>query len=219
MLPPPPVRGQFVFAALEELPLVAILRGVQPDEVVEVAGAVVNAGIRAIEVPLNSPEPYRSLRRLCDTYGTTCLCGAGTVLEPSQVDRVHEVGGSLIVAPNTDTSVIRRALDLRLVAMPGFATATEAFAAVAAGAQYLKLFPAATYGLEHVRALRCVLPRSIRILAVGGIVPAALGEWRRAGVYGFGVGSEIYRVGIDVPEISRRASAIVTAYRACDAVC
>lgn len=201
-------------AAIEELPLVAILRGVQPDEVVEVAGALVDAGIRAIEVPLNSPEPYRSLQRLCDAYGTTCLCGAGTVLDPTQVERVHEAGGSLIVAPNTDTSVVRRALDLGLIAMPGFATATEAFLALSAGAQYLKLFPASTYGLEHVKALRAVLPRSTRIFAVGGIGPDALAEWRRAGVDGFGIGSEIYRPGLDAREISRRASAIVSAYRA-----
>lgn len=199
---------------IEELPLVAILRGVQPDEVVEVASALVDAGIRTIEVPLNSPEPYRSLRLLSDAYGTTCLCGAGTVLDPTQVEQVHEAGGSLIVAPNTDTAVIRRALDLGLIPMPGFATATEAFLALSAGAQYLKLFPASTYGLEHVKALRAVLPRSTRIFAVGGIGPDALAEWRRAGVDGFGIGGEIYRPGLNAQEISRRASAIVSAYRA-----
>lgn len=199
---------------LDELPLIAILRGVQPDEIVEVAGALVDAGIRAIEVPLNSPDPYRSLRRLCDAYGATCLCGAGTVLDPTQVERVHEAGGSLIVAPNTDAAVVRRALALGLIAMPGFATATEAFAALSAGTPYLKLFPAATYGLEHVKALRAVLPGGTRIFAVGGIGPHALAEWRRAGVDGFGIGSEIYRPGLGAQEISRRASAIVNAYRA-----
>lgn len=199
---------------LEELPLVAILRGVRPDEVVEVAGTLVDAGIRAIEVPLNSPEPYRSLRLLCDAYGTTCLCGAGTVLDANQVERVREAGGSLIVAPNTDAAVVRRALDLGLVAMPGFATATEAFAAVSAGARYLKLFPASTYGVQHVKALRAVLPQGTRIFAVGGIGPNAFVEWRRAGVDGFGVGSEIYRPGFDAQEVSRRATAIVSACRA-----
>ena len=199
---------------LEELPLIAILRGVRPDEIVDVAGALVDAGIRAIEIPLNSPEPYRSLQRLCEVYGGTCLCGAGTVLEATQVERVRDAGGSLIVAPNTDPSVIGRALQLGLIAMPGFATATEAFMALSAGAQYLKLFPAATYGVEHIKALRAVLPLTTRIFAVGGIDPKALADWRGARIYGFGIGSDLYRPGLAVDEIARRASAIVAAYRA-----
>lgn len=198
---------------IDEMPIVAILRGVRPEEIIEVAGALVEAGIRGIEVPLNSPDPFTSLRRLCSTYGATCLCGAGTVTARTQVDQVHDAGGSLIVSPNTDASVIARAVELGLVAMPGFATATEAFAAVSAGARHLKLFPASTYGTEHLKALHTVLPDGTRIFAVGGIGPDTIAQWRRAGAHGFGIGGEIYRPGQTARQIARQAGAIVAAYR------
>lgn len=194
-------------------PIVAILRGVRPEEVLDIAAALVEAGIRSIEVPLNSPDPYESLQRLCSVYATTCVCGAGTVTTPDQVDRVHGAGGSLIVAPNTDASVIGRACELGLTAMPGFATATEAFIALSAGTRHLKLFPAATYGPAHVRALRAVLPPAARIFAVGGIEASAMQPWLRAGVDGFGIGSEIYRPGQRAEQVARQALAVIGAYR------
>src|SRR5579872_627849 len=147
-------------------PLFAILRGVRPEEILDIAAALIEAGIRGIEVPLNSPDPITSIHRLSERFGSSCLCGAGTVTRPIQVDQVRDAGGSLIVAPNTDVAVIERALRLGLHVMPGIATATEAFAALAAGAKDLKLFPAATYGTGHLSALRAVLPETTRIFAV-----------------------------------------------------
>lgn len=195
-------------------PIIAILRGVRPAEVVEIGAALVEAGIRGIEVPLNSPDPFESLRRLSVAVGTKCVCGAGTVLEPSQVDRVRDAGGSLVVAPNVDVSVIERSVDLGLIPMPGFATATEAFTAIKAGARHLKLFPAATYGVQHVTALRAVLPAWIAVFVVGGVGPAQISPWLRAGVAGFGVGGELYRPGQDARTVAERAGALVAALRA-----
>jgi 2-dehydro-3-deoxyphosphogalactonate aldolase len=192
-------------------PIIAILRGVKPAEVVDIAASLVEAGIRAIEVPLNSPEPFESLRRLSAAVGAKCVCGAGTVLEVSQVDRVRDAGGSLVVSPNVDVSVIERSIELGLIPMPGFATATEAFTAIKAGARHLKLFPAATYGVQHVTALRAVIPDSIAIFAVGGVGPAAIQQWRRAGVAGFGIGGELYRAGQDARTVAERAAAVVAA--------
>ena len=195
-------------------PLIAILRGVKPIEVVEIATALVEAGIRGIEVPLNSPEPFESLRRLSAAVGEKCVCGAGTVLEPSQVDQVRDAGGSLVVSPNVDVSVIERSVELGLIPVPGFATATEAFTAIKAGARHLKLFPAATYGVQHITALRAVLPPSVAIFAVGGVGPTAIGQWLRAGVAGFGIGGELYRPGQDARTVGERAGALVAALRA-----
>lgn len=202
-------------STIDALPIIAILRGVQPDEIIEIAGALIQEGIRGIEIPLNSPDPFTSLRRLCSQYATTCLCGAGTVIEQTQVDQVHDAGGSLIVAPNTDVRVIRRAVELGLTVMPGFATATEAFTAIAAGARHLKLFPAATYGTGHLKALRAVLPDTIRIFAVGGIDAGAISMWLRAGADGVGMGSDVYRPGQNAQQVARQASAVVAAYRSC----
>lgn len=195
-------------------PIIAILRGVRPAEVVDIATALLEAGIRGIEVPLNSPEPFESLRRLSAAVGAKCVCGAGTVLEPSDVDRVRDAGGSLVVSPNVDVRVIERSLELGLTPVPGFATATEAFTAVKAGARQLKLFPAATYGVQHVAALRAVLPTSIAVFAVGGVGAAAIGQWLRAGVAGFGIGGELYRPGHDARVVAERAAALVAAFGA-----
>ncbi|MFZ0499903.1 MAG: 2-dehydro-3-deoxy-6-phosphogalactonate aldolase, partial [Steroidobacteraceae bacterium] len=156
------------------VPLVAILRGIRPEEVHEVGAALYEAGIRAIEVPLNSPSPLASVARLAEKFGDRCLCGAGTVLRASDVDAVHAAGGRLIVTPNTMPAVIQRAVELGLSVMPGFATATEAFAALDAGASLLKLFPAASYGPAHLQALRDVLPPAVAVFAVGGVGAANL---------------------------------------------
>jgi len=193
-------------------PLIAILRGVRPEEILEVAKALVDSGIRCIEVPLNSPEPLVSIARLSEKFGRECLCGAGTVLKPAQVDAVAQAGGKLIVTPNINPAVIGRAVQLGLQVVPGFATATEAFVALDAGATSLKLFPASTYGVQHLKALRAVLPPT-RIFAVGGIGAQTLPEWSAAGIDGVAFGSEIFAPGRTPAEIGSRAVAIVAAWR------
>ncbi len=196
------------------LPLVAILRGIRPQEVLEVGAALHDAGIGAIEVPLNSPSPLESIARLAGNFGDRCLCGAGTVLSPADVEAVHATGARLIVAPNTVPAVIERAVSLGMIVMPGFATATEAFAALGAGAGLLKLFPAASYGPGHLKALREVLPSGTGVFAVGGVGAANLAPWRQAGCAGLGVGGDLYRAGHPAGEVHRRALALVAAWRA-----
>ncbi|MDE1146855.1 MAG: 2-dehydro-3-deoxy-6-phosphogalactonate aldolase [Azospirillaceae bacterium] len=200
-------------AWLKQLPVVAILRGVKPEEAVAVGTALHAAGIRAIEVPLNSPEPLRSIERLVKHFGDDCLVGAGTVLTPDQVGQVHGVGGQLVVSPNVDTAVIARTVSLGMVSMPGFSTATEAFAAIGAGSRYLKLFPASSHAPGHVKALKAVLPPDVGVYAVGGVTPANLQDWVDAGVTGFGSGGDLYRPGMDVGLIGERAVALVAAVR------
>jgi 2-dehydro-3-deoxyphosphogalactonate aldolase len=199
-------------------PLVAILRGVRPDEVLGIATVLENAGIGAIEVPLNSPDPLESIARLCREFGDRCLCGAGTVLSVAEVEAVRAAGGRLIVTPNTDPAVIERAVALNLTVIPGFATATEALRAIQAGARALKLFPAATYGPGHLKAIRDVLPKSVRVLAVGGVGAANLAPWIEAGAAGIGVGGELYRAGDSPEDVGRRAHGLVGAWRAAVAV-
>jgi 2-dehydro-3-deoxyphosphogalactonate aldolase len=192
-------------------PLIAILRGIRPDEILDVAQALFDAGMRGIEVPLNSPEPFVSIQRLTDKYGAECVCGAGTVLKPEQVDALARVGGKLTVTPNVNPAVIRRSAELGLHTVPGFATATEAFAALDAGATALKLFPASTYGVHHLKALRAVLP-PIKVFAVGGIGVRNMPEWIEAGVDGIAFGSEIYAPNRSAADVGARANAIVEAW-------
>lgn len=194
--------------------IVAILRGLKPERASSVGTALRGAGIRILEVPLNSPEPYRSIETLSAESGSDCLVGAGTVLSIEQVERVHAAGGRLIVSPNTNPAVIRAALARGMEVMPGFATASEAFAAVEAGAHILKLFPAATYGPRHLRALREVLPASSRIYPVGGIGAADVAPWLEAGALGFGFGSELFKPQFTIEEITARAARVVEALRA-----
>jgi 2-dehydro-3-deoxyphosphogalactonate aldolase len=191
--------------ALAACPLIAILRGVTPDAVLDHALALSDAGIRAIEVPLNSPEPLESIERLTNAFGTTCLCGAGTVLTAAEVQAVAAAGGRLIVSPNMSPPVIARTVALGLEGLPGIATASEAFAAVEAGARRLKLFPAATYGPNHARQLAAVLPGGVAMLAVGGVGLADLASWWAAGIKGFGLGSELYRAGQTPAETAAKA--------------
>jgi 2-dehydro-3-deoxyphosphogalactonate aldolase len=195
-------------------PVVAILRGVKPDEVAAIGEALVAAGIRLIEVPLNSPDPLEGIRRLVDAVGSQALCGAGTVLQPDRVDAVAEVGGRLIVTPNTDARVIARAVALGLEPMPGFATPTEAFTAVAAGAKRLKLFPATGFGIGYLKAIREVLPAGTKTWAVGGTGTANIGEWIAAGAEGIGVGGALYKVGDTAETVGARAAALVAAWQA-----
>ena len=195
-------------------PLVAILRGVTSDRILPIADRLIAAGLTAIEIPLNSPDPFRSLEKLVKAYGDGCLCGAGTVLSADDVDRVRDHGGRLIVTPNSDPAVIARAVTLGLLAMPGFATATEAFAAIHAGARALKLFPAASYGPAHLKALKAVLPKDVSVHAVGGIGPEQMAVWRAAGADGFGLGSELFRPDYENDEIAERARLLVAAWSA-----
>lgn len=199
--------------ALDACPVVAIIRGVRPDEVLDHAEVLWAAGIRGVEVPLNSPEPLVSIRKLVEAYGERLVVGAGTVLGVDQVDAVAEVGGTIIVAPNTNPAVIDRAVQLKLDPAPGFATATEAFAAIDAGARHLKLFPAVTYGPAHLKQLKAVLPSSVVIWAVGGAGPENMADWWAAGARAFGLGGELYRAGQSVGDTARNAARAVAAAR------
>ncbi|HWU55810.1 MAG TPA: 2-dehydro-3-deoxy-6-phosphogalactonate aldolase [Rhizomicrobium sp.] len=198
---------------LAELPLVAILRGVTPNRIAGVAAALFDAGFRAIEVPLNSPEPLKSIEILARAYGERCLTGAGTVLTAGQVDQVADAGGKLLVTPNTNPAVIARGVERGMTVMPGFYTPSEGFAAVAAGARILKLFPASTGGIAHLKAMLAVLPKDVPVYAVGGAGASNMKEWRQAGAAGFGLGSELFKPDFTDEEIATRARACVTAFR------
>lgn len=194
---------------LAALPLIAILRGVAPDEVEEVGEALVGAGLCCIEVPLNSPGPLDSIRRLRARLGERALVGAGTVLTAEAVDAVAEAGGQIVVAPNADPVVIARAKALGLIALPGVFTPTEAFVAVQAGADGLKLFPAEAASPKTLKAIRAVLPPNLPIFPVGGIEPEGMAAWRAAGATGFGIGGGVYAPGRSANEVGRRAAQFV----------
>ena len=197
---------------LEDLPLIAILRGIQPREVPAAADVLTSAGFRIIEIPLNSPEPLESLRHLAGRTGL--LAGAGTVLSTAEVEAVAAAGGRLMVAPNADREVIAAAKRLGMVALPGVATPTEAFGAIAAGADGLKMFPAEILPPKAVKAWRAVLPASIALLPVGGITPESMADYLAAGADGFGLGSALYKPGMSAAELGQRAKAFAEAYRA-----
>ena len=198
--------------------VIAILRGVRPERAMAVAALCYRHGIRAIEVPLNSPQPCASIERLASAALPGCRIGAGTVLSVADVARVRAAGAEFIVAPNTDGEVIRAALDAGLAAVPGFATASEAFAAIAAGATLLKLFPAASYGPAYLKALRAVLPPAVRVFPVGGIGTADCAAWLGAGASGFGFGSELFRPDDDDARLDQCIGTLMQAYRAASGV-
>lgn len=197
----------------EDLRIVAILRGVTPDRIVEIGHALFGAGIRAIEIPLNSPEPFPSIEKLVAALGDKCLCGAGTVLSPEDVRRAADAGAKLIVSPNTDAAVIGAALKLNLLPMPGVATPSNVLAAIDAGATHLKLFPASTFGPNYLRALKPVLPKHIRIYAVGGVAAADVPAWLDGGAAGFGFGSELFKPDYSLNEIAARAKRLMQSVR------
>ncbi|MCR9174772.1 MAG: 2-dehydro-3-deoxy-6-phosphogalactonate aldolase [Alphaproteobacteria bacterium] len=199
---------------LSECPLVAILRGVTPDEVVAVGQVLINSGFKIIEVPLNSPAPFDSIARLADTFGDQALIGAGTVTQAGAVEEVKAVGGRLIVMPHGDPTVIRAAKTADMLALPGTFTATEAFAAVAAGADGLKLFPAEIAGPVGLKALRAVLPPALPMLPVGGITPLAMAAWWSAGASGFGLGSALYKPGDSADTVAGKARSFQAALSA-----
>ncbi len=194
---------------LTECPLVAIIRGVTPDEVEAIGKAIYDAGIRIIEVPLNSPDPFQSIAKLADRLGDRALIGAGTVLEPEQVQQVRDAGGRLIVSPNTDIRVIEASVAAGLVSAAGFYTPSEAFEALRAGAHALKLFPAEAASPGVVKAQRAVLPRDVPLLVVGGVRPDNMRAYLDAGANGFGLGSGLYKAGQSPHEVSAQASAYV----------
>ena len=198
---------------LADLPLVAILRGVTPARVEGVAQALFDAGIRAIEVPLNSPEPFKSIERLAKQFGDRCLTGAGTVLDVANVDRVADAGGKLLVTPNTNPAVITHGVAKGMTVMPGFYTPSEGFAAIAAGAKTLKLFPASTGGIDHLKAMLAVLPKAVPVYAVGGVGAGNMSEWKKAGAAGFGLGSDLFKPDFTDAEIAARAAKCVAAFR------
>ncbi len=199
---------------LDKIPVVAIIRGVKPDEAAEIGAAILEAGVGVIEVPLNSPDPFTSIENLSNALSDKCVIGCGTLLNIEDAQRVADAGGTIAVTPNTDLEVIKRCIDLSMVPMPGWATPSEAFAAYHAGARYLKLFPAGSYGAGHVSALRAVLPHDAKVLAVGGVGAHNASEWLSAGVNGFGIGSEIYKAGRSPTEVYQRTSEIVAAITA-----
>ena len=192
--------------------LVAILRGVKPDEVEAVASALVEAGISIIEVPLNSPEPFESISRLARSFGDQAVVGAGTVTKVADVDRLHDAGGRIVVSPNCNPSVITRAVERSMIPMPGVFTATECFAALEAGATAIKLFPASVAGIGGLKAIKAVLPTDCDVYAVGGVSAANMPEWLAAGIAGFGIGTALYTPGFTVEQVAKVARETVAAY-------
>ena len=195
------------------LPLVAILRGIRPEEAREHIGELVAAGFDAIEIPLNSPDWQQSIGDAVTTFGDRALVGAGTVLTDALVDAVADLGGKLVVTPNTDETVIRRSRARDLYTSIGFATPSEAFVALKAGAQSLKLFPSTSFGPAYVKAIRAVLPKDLPLLAVGGVTPDNLGAFLDAGCIGAGLGSDLYKPGQPASRTRQQADAFIQAYR------
>jgi 2-dehydro-3-deoxyphosphogalactonate aldolase len=192
--------------------IIAILRGIRPDEAVAVGAELIAAGIDIIEVPLNSPDPFESIAALARAFGAQARIGAGTVLSPDDATRVHDAGGRLVVSPDMNPAVIAATKAAGMASYPGVMTPTECFAALRAGADGLKLFPAALIGPAGLKALRAVLPPACEVFAVGGAGPANFPDWIAAGASGFGIGTALYAPGLSPAEVRARADAIIAAY-------
>ncbi|MGH1481599.1 MAG: 2-dehydro-3-deoxy-6-phosphogalactonate aldolase [Geminicoccales bacterium] len=199
--------------ALDHLPLIAILRGIEPDNAVAAGTILIDAGFRIIEVPLNSPEPLLSIERLVKAFGNRAIIGAGTVLQSSDIGAVAKAGGRLIVMPHADASLIRKADHLGLFCIPGVASPTEAFAALEAGADALKLFPAEAIPPAAVKAWRAVLQPPIKLLPVGGITPSTMAGYIEAGASGFGLGSALFKPDMPTEMIAANAQAFAGSFR------
>lgn len=198
-------------AALAEMPLIAILRGLEPDAAVDVASVLIEAGLRVIEVPLNSPSPLVSIERISKRYGDEAIIGAGTVLTEEDVTAVADAGGKIIVSPNVNTAVGIAAVSKGLDWCPGVMTPSEAFATLDQGASVLKFFPAELIPPKAIAAVRAVLPKDAVVAAVGGIAPERMGEYRQAGTNAFGLGSALFRPSFSLDDIAQRAAAFVSA--------
>lgn len=198
---------------LAACPLVAILRGIRPEEAVAIGGALLDAGFAILEVPLNSPQPFESIRRLHDAFGERALIGAGTVMTEEDVAATARAGGRLMVTPHGDPALVLAARARGLVACPGFFTPSEAFGLLAAGADALKLFPAEGASPAMLKAMLAVLPKGTPVLPVGGIGAGNMAEWRKAGAAGFGIGSSLYKPGDAAETVGERARALVAAAR------
>lgn len=197
--------------SLARCPLIAILRGITPEEVIPVGDALIEAGFCIIEIPLNSPRPLESIELLAKRHGADALVGAGTVLSTKAVDDVASAGGRLIVSPNTDPNVIARSVRQNLISLPGYFTASEAFEALEAGAHGLKLFPADAGSPSLLKAHRAVLPANVPLFAVGGITPESISSWLKVGATGFGIGSNLYKPGVDTAAVRRTAAEFIGA--------
>ena len=208
------MSGQGLREYLAPLPLVAVLRGIAPHEVIDVGAALADNGFRILEVPLNSPEPFDSIGRLAHAFGERCLTGAGTVLRIADVARVADAGGKLIVMPHADLGVIREAKRVGLVCLPGVATPTEAFAALDAGADGLKMFPAEQLSPAALKAWRAVLPKDALVFPVGGIRPDNMAPYWAAGANGFGTGSNLYQPGAPAATVRKVAAEFAAAFAA-----
>jgi 2-dehydro-3-deoxyphosphogalactonate aldolase len=195
-------------------PVCAILRGIEPQEAIDVSAALVEAGIRILEVPFNSPEPLKSIAAMQAAFGDRALIGGGTVLSVAAAEDLHRAGGRIMVTPNTDPAVIARGAELGLDLLPGFMTPSEAFAALRAGARRIKLFPAARLGVAYVKAVKDVLPAHVGLWAVGGTGADTIGDWLAGGCEGIGVGGALYRPGDDAATVGARGRDLVAAWRA-----
>ena len=200
-------------AALTAVPLIAIIRGVRPDEAEAIGDAILSAGFRILEVPLNSPDPFDSIARLAKRFGAGAgaVIGGGTVLDAASVGRVRDAGGTLVVSPNSDMDVIAATVAAGMASAPGFFTVTEAFRCIAAGASAIKLFPAEAVSPAVVKGLRAVLPKSTPLLAVGGVTPDSMAAWRAAGADGFGLGGALYKPGMSPAQAGANARAFMRA--------
>ncbi len=194
--------------------IIAILRGITPNEAVPITEALILAGITSIEVPLNSPDPFTSIKAMVESFGQDALIGAGTVLTPDDVLRLHQIGAGMVVSPDCNPRVIVATKQAGMKSFPGVMTPTECFTALRNGADGLKLFPGSLIGPDGLRAIKAVLPEDTQTFAVGGANAANFSDWFAAGVDGFGIGSALYKPGASVDEIKSRATEIVAAYDA-----
>lgn len=200
--------------AARECGILAILRGVTPSEAIAVGEALLNAGVRAVEVPLNSPDPFTSIAMLADRFRDRMIVGAGTVLDAASVEALKSAGGQISVSPDCNPEVIARAASLGMTPLPGVFTPTEAFIAIRSGARHLKLFPAEAASPVTVKAWRAVLPKHVSVYAVGGVTPTNMQAWHDAGCAGFGIGSNIYKPGMTADDVAKSATAFVAAWNA-----
>lgn len=192
--------------------IIAILRGIQQHEICDIADVLINAGITKIEVPLNSPDPFATIALLVKHAGKRALIGAGTVLDTDAVERLAGIGAQMVVSPDTNTAVIRATKVAGMLSYPGVMTPTECFAALRAGADGIKLFPAFKLGIDGLAAVKPVLPEGAKTYAVGGVGPANFGDWQAAGITGFGIGSGIYKVGFSASDVAAKARDVVAEY-------